>query len=430
MRKRRLATAVGGYTLALLTSLTLLRAQSGQPAPAPSPADIFTRRIAPIFNSPDPSSCTACHLAGVDLKNYILPTSEKTFLSLRDQGLIDLDNPAKSKILALIAMGESQPPKGARLIRPEVAKAEHDAFAAWITACAKDPALRTAPRLRPAELAAPSRPAAIIRHARTDPGGGILASFERNVWSQRLRCAACHTESGSEYARLSKTNGDIAWIGKTSAETLQRLLEKQLINPDKPTDSLLLAKPTMAVKHGGGQKMEIGDAGYKMYRTFLEEYAQTAADAYRAPADLPAAPALEHFGSELWLKVDHAPAAWNDQVAQIRVFAFDPAANTWEKEPLALSDRRIATANGDTFWQHSLILQAPANSDRAKRFAATPVLPPGRYLVKIYLDKNNKRAKDWHADLTEADLAAQTEYNGPWANGYGKMTIVNAAKNE
>jgi hypothetical protein len=41
----------------------------------------------------------------VDLKNYILPSHEKTFVSLRDQGLIDLENPADSKILRLIAMG-------------------------------------------------------------------------------------------------------------------------------------------------------------------------------------------------------------------------------------------------------------------------------------------------------------------------------------
>src|SRR5262245_57106413 len=55
---------------------------------AASPQEIFERRIVPIFKSPNPSSCTQCHLAGVDLKDYILPSHEKTFLSLRDQGLI------------------------------------------------------------------------------------------------------------------------------------------------------------------------------------------------------------------------------------------------------------------------------------------------------------------------------------------------------
>ena len=53
----------------------------------PTPEQVFEKRIMPIFKSPNPSSCTQCHLSGVDLKNYILPSSEKTFLSLRDQGL-------------------------------------------------------------------------------------------------------------------------------------------------------------------------------------------------------------------------------------------------------------------------------------------------------------------------------------------------------
>ena len=61
--------------------------------------DVFERRILPIFNSPNPSSCTECHLAGVDLKNYILPAHVKSFLSLRDQGLIDVENLADPKIL-------------------------------------------------------------------------------------------------------------------------------------------------------------------------------------------------------------------------------------------------------------------------------------------------------------------------------------------
>ena len=48
---------------------------------------MFAARIEPIFKSPDPSSCVQCHLASVDLKNYIRPSSRETFLSLRDQGL-------------------------------------------------------------------------------------------------------------------------------------------------------------------------------------------------------------------------------------------------------------------------------------------------------------------------------------------------------
>ena len=55
-----------------------------------APLQIFEERILPIFKSPEPSSCVQCHLSSVDLKDYILPSHEKTFVSLRDQGLIDL----------------------------------------------------------------------------------------------------------------------------------------------------------------------------------------------------------------------------------------------------------------------------------------------------------------------------------------------------
>ena len=75
-------------------------------AAEPTPAEVFERRLVPIFKSPNPSSCVQCHLAGVDLKDYILPDAEKTFRSLRDQGLIDLDAPERSKIVKLIDMGE------------------------------------------------------------------------------------------------------------------------------------------------------------------------------------------------------------------------------------------------------------------------------------------------------------------------------------
>ena len=82
-----------------------------------------------FLSSPKPSSCVQCHLASVDLKNFILPTQEKTFASLRDQGLINLEKPAESKILKLIRMGERDLDKGASLIHARTRAAELEAFA-------------------------------------------------------------------------------------------------------------------------------------------------------------------------------------------------------------------------------------------------------------------------------------------------------------
>src|SRR5258706_8220313 len=223
-------------------------------------ADLFTKRILPIFKSPNPSSCTQCHLAGVDLKNYILPSHEKTFISLRDLGLVNLDKPEDSKILRLISMGETS--KGAQLISDKVRKMEYDAFAEWIKASAADPKLREAPKFAPAELGQPKRPLEVIRHARADK---VAELFEKNVWSQRFRCTGCHSAESAEYAKLVKENGEeMMWIRKEGAEaTMQYLLSSKMVTPKAPEQSLILRKPTNQVKHGGGQKMLFGGMVYK-----------------------------------------------------------------------------------------------------------------------------------------------------------------------
>src|ERR1700730_16510746 len=142
-----------GEPMPLLTSRVLwmlpLLALVGVPlarAADPTPGEVFEKRLLPIFKSPNPSSCVQCHLAGVDLKDYILPDHEKTFRSLRDQGLIDLDKPKEQRIAHLIQMG-SVDKKGSALIHAKTRKVEYDAFVAWIEACCADAALVKSPKL-------------------------------------------------------------------------------------------------------------------------------------------------------------------------------------------------------------------------------------------------------------------------------------------
>src|SRR5688572_270030 len=116
---------------AFLLSLSVIspkNAPAGEPTTNSDSLALFEQRIVPIFRSPQPSSCIQCHLASVDLKSYILPSAEKTFVSLRDQGLIDLAHPEKSKILTLIQMGEKDLDRGAKLIHAKTRQAEYDAF--------------------------------------------------------------------------------------------------------------------------------------------------------------------------------------------------------------------------------------------------------------------------------------------------------------
>src|SRR5262249_42439580 len=150
--------------------------------------------------SPAASSCAQCHLGGVDLKHYLLPTAAKTFVSLRDQGLIDLENPERSKILALIKMGEKDKPEATRAYDKK-RQTEFAALRDWLAASCRDPKLRDLPKNGDAGTAKPLRPVEVIRHERKDR---LLESFENNIWSMRFRCMSCHIEGTEENTKFKK----------------------------------------------------------------------------------------------------------------------------------------------------------------------------------------------------------------------------------
>lgn len=390
----------------------------------PSPAEVFEKRILPIFKSPNPSSCVQCHLAGVDLKNYILPSADKTFQSLRDQGLIDLDRPEKSRILALIDMG-GKDQSGAALIQQKARTAEYEAFADWIRRSVADARMLALPKLDPSEDAKPKRPAEVVRHDRTDR---LLTSFENTVWAMRFRCMGCHTEGTPQNKKNVAEFGErVAWMKAAGPEeTLAYLRQSKLIDVDRPERSLLLRKPLNEVKHGGGQKFQPGDQGYKAFRAFLDDYARVVKDDYPDAASLPKSDAEPvRFGTDCWLKLTNTPDAWGDRLLQVNVYAWDCRQNGWETSPIASSDR--AVWGKGRLWQHNLTLLAAKGSDRAAWWAAgKPTLPRGKYLVKVYVDRRGRLATDWKAVLGEDDFVGQAEVESAWPEGYDRMTAVDA----
>lgn len=409
----------------VLAVLTAVSVPISATAAEPTPGEVFEKRIVPIFKSPNPSSCVQCHLAGVDLKDYILPDPEMTFRSLRDQGLIDLASPEKSKIVKLIDMG-GDASKGPNAVSAKLRKAEREAFIAWITACASDAKLKAAPKLDEKDRAEPARPVEVIRHARKDR---VQASFESNVWAWRFRCMNCHTEGTPQNDKYRKEYGDrVAWVKKDGpAATLEYLIASKLIDTADSEKSLLLRKP-LGEKHEGGLKFVVGDDAYKGFRTWIEDVVAIRANKYTAAKDLPPASAgPERFGTDTWLKLTNCPPAWGDKFLQARVFAWDEKAKGWEAAPVAVSDR-VVSGKGK-LWQHNLTLLATKDSDRAKGWrAGKPALPEGKYLVKVYFDAGGMLAKDWKAVLGDDEFVGQVELAAKWRDGYGAMTAVDAAK--
>ena len=394
--------------------------------PASAPRELFEKRIMPIFKSPEPSSCVQCHLAGVDLKDYILPSHEKTFLSLRDQGLVDLDNPDQSKILRLIQMGEKDTPEVA-LIHRSTRRAEYEAFSEWIRASARDPRLRNAPKQSAAELARPERPVEVIRHERKDR---LLESFEQTIWAMRFRCMGCHEEGSPENLKHQKEHGPrVAWMKADGPEaTMRYLIEKtDLLDTDSPERSMLLLKPLNEVKHEGGKKFLSGDLGYKAFRSWIEDYAAIAQDRYKRASDLPPSDSsAQRFGSDIWLKIAETPPEWGDKLLTAKVYAWNDSRKAWESEPIAISDRGVWGQG--RLWQHNLVLLAPRDSARAKSWSiGKPSLPPGRYQLRAYVDLEDRARQDWRTPA-ETSFVGEAEFQSRWAAVYGRMTVVQTSQ--
>ena len=398
------------FFLALLLAIAVAPALRADEAESLS---IFRRRIAPILAAKNPSSCSECHLSGVDLKNYIGANQEETFAGLRDAGLIDVNNPAKSKILKFIARKPERP----SLVSDKVRQQELEAFRAWIAAAVRDPKL-AALKTTDAKLG-PQVPEEVIRHARRDR---VLQSFLDNIWSEAGRCAACHSPDRNQ-KQVAEHGEHISWIklGDPQA-TLAHLLEYELIDLESPAKSLLLAKPTNQVKHGGGVKMTVGDRTYKQFRAFIEDYAASAQGKYRSAAELPQPGREVSAVTDVWFKLTDVPEKYDQMVLQVDLYRWDADAKSWSRERWATGDRQVFGKG--KLWQQHLSVTAPRDSARAADIRKAARLLPGKYLIKIYVDQENKLARQYPAELGEQELVAQIEVASDWPEGYGSMTAA------
>jgi hypothetical protein len=434
-------------------------ADGDESPPTATPAEVFEQRIMPIFRSPQPASCVQCHLSSVDLKDYILPSHEQTFASLRDQGLIDLAQPAESKILQLIRMGDSDPDEGARLIHETTRQAEYEAFAAWVAACCNDPALRDLPRLPAESQARPDRSDEVIRHTRKDR---VIDSFARNVWSQRMRCFPCHTpheldESNPQHrVAIERHKKFLEQYGEDFGErmnlfretpeaTVASMIEKSrnvrpgelpILNLADPARSLLLLKPTSKlppktaegefedpsyadpVSHMGGLKMHVDDQSYKSFIAWIQDYARVVGEEYKSVDELPRD---DWYASKLVLMIREAPEAWPVGARmQVFVHAWDSSSAAWSAEPVAFTQgQAIRNVGGPLFLFGSALRDEAAPLDRDD-----PRLAPGKYLLKACLDTHNRLAADPTLLLPADDLVGQVEIDARWEPGFPQAEKV------
>lgn len=427
-------------------------------------ADIFAERIMPIFRSDKPSSCVQCHLSSVDLKDYIRPSHRETFIALRDQGLIDIEQPTESKILTLIQMGERDLDKGAQLIHAEMRDAEYAAFAEWIIASAADPELRAAKPADDSQSIGPAKPDAVIRHARKSR---VMDSFVRHVWSQRMRCFPCHTPheidpDNPQHRGAVKTQEKFAeqfdepmldrlhFFRETPEATLDFLLERSrqvtdgelpLVNLEQPAKSLIVLKPLSKlparsaagefeppsyrepVSHMGGMKMHPDDPSYKAFIAWVSDYAKVTGDQYVSAADLPAD---NWIPTQKVVRLADVPAAVpNLSTLQLMIHDWDESANDWSAEPIAFTQNKV---NPRRMVVAALFILAPEDQ-AADDGELTEKLAGGRYLVKLYADLENRLAEHPTMLLGDDDYLGSIELDQPeWVDGFRNMVKISASE--
>lgn len=418
----RIGSALG--VLLLLTAYHGL-AQKGRPQPVLGPSGmspdesaltLFEKRILPIFQSRKPSSCTECHLSNVELKDFIHPTQEKTFAALVQGGLVDVKGPDRSKILEFIARKPEKP----NLITDKVRQQEYEAFRAWLRAAAADPDLLAAKLNVPVPVNKVSE--AVIRHTRKDR---VLHSFVENVWSEMQRCVHCHSpeHNRKHVPKLGKEYVDrLSWIVPNDPQaTMKRLDESNLIDFKDPARSLFLTKPTLQVAHKGGIKMLLGDRTYKQFRTFIEDYAAIKRNAYQTADQLPRPSPEVAVPSQIVLRIKDLPARFHMMPLHVDVFRWIEADQNWSTDRWASAEWLVFGKVG--FWQSVLHLTAPRGSSRAKELAEKR-LPPGRYLVKVYLDQQSKQKEITQPAWGKDTYIGQVEVVSDWNPGPEKMTVI------
>jgi hypothetical protein len=377
--------------------------------------EVFARRILPLAKADKPSSCRECHAAGVDLSQYVKEDAATTFAALRAAGLVNAEQPEKSKLLEFIARTPEQGDAVMAKLRAE----ELAAFGGWIRAAANDPKVISSSA--PAVKVGPTLPAEVIRHARRDR---VLASFMENVWIERERCAGCHSPEKNQ--RVVKEHGEhISWMKPNDpAGTLSTIIDHGLIDLAEPDKSKILQKPLGEIEHGGHVKFVRGNRTDKQFRRFLHDYAATVNGNYQTAADLPQPRETIFVATGQHLRVTDLPKEFGQRV--MRVDLYRREADGWSATPVAMVDSRINPDNG--MFQNVVFAIAPRTMEIAKQVQTTRQLPAGRYLAKIYIDREGKTAENRDYELNAADLLGEVEFEGAWPTGYLPPKIIKAPR--
>ena len=245
--------------------------------------ELYDRKIAPLFADDQPTSCTECHLAGLDLSLFLRDTPCETMACMIDLGLVDTDEPDDSLVLTWIGRAEPQ----SELITQDIIDDEYEGFRQWITfnvdcdVCG-DAICPDTPNAD--EFCDRGEyPGDDYDPALLDPGGcddeTIYQLFQDTIYTSRGRCSPCHFDDQEVDYGAPKWIDVLGTCESASRQTLRNVLAGEYIDLEEPDQSLILRKPLPedkgGVEHGGHDKFsgEPEDLSYRDFVYFVERYA-------------------------------------------------------------------------------------------------------------------------------------------------------------
>ncbi len=238
--------------------------------------NLYKKRIKPLVDGSQPSSCNQCHLAGVDLAMYVQKNPCETMACMAANGMVDLKNPKASKILQQILLAKPQ----STLITKDVIQAEYDGMLEWIShlgpcmdqTCGKIDKACQNPSKKEGETGGAK---ALLGDCSEKD---LAASFQQKIWKQKGRCSPCHVPPGS-----TQWNSKVffANTGKPAIDALNSMYNVigiGAINVETPDQSLLLLMPLAqsagGLPHKGHTKLaNKNDKNYKSFLAWIKEYA-------------------------------------------------------------------------------------------------------------------------------------------------------------
>jgi hypothetical protein len=278
----------------------------------------YTRYIEPFVSGAVPSSCSQCHMTGIDISIYAQDTPCQTMACLVDSGEVNLGDPDGSAILDKILMGDTES-------SVFDVNNEYEAMRDWISWSAECDERVCGDLESPCDSGTGALTTGIVPLGDCSEQD-LLTVFWDGVIVDRWRCASCHTVSAKEQETGATCTSDSqceaprlcldgqcrrpgiwqspsffegTWTATTGGggeglnwnnpehqtialNTLYNIVALDLIDIESPLDSELLSKPLLegfqptevhatgvdvtdissgvglGLQHGGGNKFKLG----------------------------------------------------------------------------------------------------------------------------------------------------------------------------